>query len=121
MVDRALVKALRDKGLSYQAIGEVLNVSRQRVHQLLNPGISSRVSLGKNIIYPNLLEWSVEHKCNREEFLRRMGYTVNANSKAVLLRVLTGKQNPKKDYIDKMLNVTGLLYEILFEVIPNAD
>ncbi len=113
------VKNLRDVGLTYQAISDVLGISRQRAEQILHNGVSNRVSLGKKIIYPNLLNWSIDNKCNRDEFLRRMGFAVNAGNKQKLHRVLNGDILPRKDYIDKMLQVTGLSYEKMFEVFPN--
>jgi hypothetical protein len=121
VTDKVLVKALVGKGLTYQAVGEVLGISRQRVHQILNASVSYTSTLGKKVIYPNLLEWSIKNKCNRAEFLRKMGYPESNRNKACLYRVLTGRQAPKKDYIDKMLQVTGLTYEVMFEVNSSGD
>lgn len=121
MTNKELVQALVEKGFTYQAVGDLLGVSRQRVHQILTKSVTNRVSLGKKIIYPNLLEWSLEQKCNREDFLSRMGFSCDAASKNKLSRILTGKQMPTKDYIDKMIQATGLSYETLFEVFPDGD
>lgn len=121
MTNREIAIALTQKGLTYAAVGEVLGISRQAVHQLISRSVSNRVSLGNKIIYPNLLEWSIKNQCNREKFISRMGFSVDSASKAKLARVLNGKQNPTKDYIDKMIQVTELSYETLFEVFPNGD
>lgn len=121
MNKRDIAVALRDKGLTYEAIGELFGISSQAVHQIVHRGISNRTSLGKDIIYPNLLDWSIENKCNRREFLSRMGLPYDNASKAKLSRVLIGKQNPDKDYIDKLLQATGLTYEKLFEVNPSGS
>lgn len=121
MTDKEIIKALLEKGFTYQAVGDFLGVSRQRVHQIVNNNVSNRVSLGKKTIYPNLLLWSIDNKCNRERFLSIMGEQVSDANKAKLKRILSGKQMPTKDYIDKMIQATGLSCESLFEVIPNGD
>ena len=36
LLTRSRMRALRDDGLTYQQIGDIFGVSRQRVHQLLN-------------------------------------------------------------------------------------
>lgn len=120
MTKKDLAIGLRDKGLTYEAIAELLGISRQAVHQLVRRGISNRTSLGKDVVYRNLLDWSIEHKCNRQDFITRMGLPYDNSSKAKLSRVLTGKQKPDKDYIDLMIQTTGLTYEKLFEVNPNG-
>lgn len=120
MTDNDLIKALVDKGLTYESVGNMFGISRQRVHQIHSECVSNRKSLGK-IIYPNLLKWSIEHKVNRSEFLYKMGLTANQKAKAKLARVLKGTQSPNKDYIDMMLQATGLSYETLFEVFPDGD
>lgn len=114
MTDKTLVKTLVGLGLTYEATGKALGISKQRVHQIVAASVSGRECLGKKIIYPNLLMWSIEHKVTREEFLRRMGYPTDKSHKNALNRVLNGVCMPKKDYIDKMLLATGLTYEVLF-------
>ena len=121
MTNRTLVMELRAKGMSLSEIGRLLGVSRQAVHQLLNRRPSNRHSLGKKIIYPNLLDWSIEHDCSREEFISRMGLPQDASSHSKLCKILNGKVLPKKDFIDKMIEVTGLPYEKLFEVVEDGD
>lgn len=121
MKNREIAIALIEKGITYEAVGKMLGISRQAVHQLVNDCVSNRRTFGKSTIYPNLLKWSIDHKCTRAEFVALMGFPVDSSSITKLHRVLTGKQIPNKDYIDKMLQATGLSYETMFEVLPDGD
>lgn len=121
MTNRELAIALADRGLKLEAIGELLGISRQGASELVRTIVSSRNSLGNSVVYPNLLEWSIENKCTRHDFLKRMGLPAERNNEAKLYRILTGKQMPDKSYIDKMLKATGLSYEAMFGVFSDDD
>ena len=62
-------------------------------------------------IYKNLREWMNIHKINRAELTRRC---CEGTSNEVY-RILLGKYSPSKHFIDKLIAVTGLTYEVLFE------
>jgi hypothetical protein len=56
-----------------------------------------------------------ENKVSRTEFLRRMGFFPYGENHTRFCKYIRGEWQPKKPYIDKMLAVTGLTYETLFE------
>jgi transcriptional regulator with XRE-family HTH domain len=106
----------REQGLTYQQIADLFGVSKQRVGQVLGryePAKFQYVS-EKGCIYPNWRKWMNENKVGRNELLRRMGLQAAAESSHNLASYMTGRTNPRKPYIDKLLKVTGLTYEELF-------
>ena len=110
------MKLLREQGITCQEIADMFGVSRQRVHQVCgktHPGYFRPI--GDECIYPNLRKWMNENKVSRKEFLQRMGLSPYSENQAQFGRYVRGECQPKKPYIDKMLAVTGLTYETLFE------
>lgn len=65
-------------------------------------------------MYPFLRKWLNENKVSVSEFTRRMGLAGSAHSHNVYANYFKGKQYPSKQVIDRMLEVTGLTYELLF-------
>ena len=112
---RKQMQMLRDQGLKYKEIAEKFGVSNQYVSMVCgkcSPAYFQHID--DSCIYPNLRKWMNEKKVSRREFLRRMGlapYTGNYERFASYLR---GESCPRKQYIDKMLEVTGMTYETLF-------
>lgn len=110
--------AEREKGMTYQQIADKYGISRQAVAECCgkhSPGHFKGFSK-ESCIYPNLRRWLNENKVNRAEFLRRLGLVYGTNSSDRLTRYFRGIGYPPKQTIDKMLEVTGLTYEELWEV-----
>lgn len=119
---RMLARAYRDQGLTYAQVAEKLGVSKQRVAQLLGQQDTRRYQpIKETCIYPNLRAWMNDNKVSRSEFLRRMGLTTQNTNAVVFNHILRGEQDPRKSFIDKMIEVTGLPYETLFKVIDNGN
>lgn len=109
------MRQMREQGFKHREIAERFGVSRQyaaHVCGYCDPAYF--VPIGDECIYPNLRNWMNTHKVSRKEFLRRLGLTAHSNDYERLLKYMTGKQHPRKPYIDKMLAVTGMTYETLF-------
>lgn len=121
MTKKEQMRLMREQGLTYREIGEALGVSKQWVATALGKQNPKNFKVvGDKCIYPNLRKWMNDNKISRSEFLRRMGYTACANNSIELRSIMNGVLQPKKSYIDKMLEVTGLTYEVLFEVKQNG-
>lgn len=106
---------LREQGLTYREIAEKLGVSNQYVSMVCGKFEPAHFQyIGDNCVYPNLRNWMNEHKVSRREFLRRMGLTGNNGNYERFASYMRGESHPRKQYIDKMLAVTGLTYEKLF-------
>lgn len=106
---------LRDQGMKYREIAEKLGVSNQYVSMVCAQYDPAHFQyIGESCVYPNLRNWMNENKVSRKEFLRRMGLTGNPGNYERLTSYMRGESHPRKQYIDKMLKVTGLKYEKLF-------
>ena len=109
------MKLLRDQGLKHREIAEIFGVSRQYVADVCgkcDPAYFTPV--GSECVYPNLRKWMNENKVSRREFLKRMGLTPHTSNHVRFSNCIRGEYQPYKPYIDKMLKVTGMTYEMLF-------
>ena len=116
MNKREEANRMRAQGYTLREIAEVLGCSRQYVCALTGKQdvrLFRRVS-EKVCIYPNMRNWMNENKVNKAELLRRMGFAVAHGNHEKLRNILNGKLNPKKTWIDRLIEVTNLPYEVLF-------
>jgi transcriptional regulator with XRE-family HTH domain len=107
----------RDSGMTYEQIAEMFGVSKQRVAQACGKYQPSKFQFitEKGCIYPNWRNWMNKNKVSKIELVRRMGYVNSPSAASVTLReYMTGKNDMRKSYIDKLLEVTGMSYEVLF-------
>lgn len=112
-----IYRAERDKGLTYREIAEKYGVSHQCVAiacARFSP-THFRYITEKGCIYVNLRNWMNKNMVSISELARRMGYQGSATSSTRISEYLAGRSNPRKQFIDKMIEVTGLPYEKLFE------
>ncbi len=106
----------RDAGMTYKQISEKYGVSSQYVCQVCAKRLPYRFQFIKedSCIYPNLRRWMNNEKCSKNELLRRMGFTPIAANSAQLSAYMMGENFPRKPYIDKLLQATGMTYEKMF-------
>jgi hypothetical protein len=116
MDKKARARQLREEGLTYQQIGKALGCSKQYIAQILGKQDVSKYRYFHNCIYPNISKWMNANKVSLAEFVRRMGHQAISGNLATLRDILTGRVQPRKPYIDLMIKVTGMPYEVLFEV-----
>jgi transcriptional regulator with XRE-family HTH domain len=112
-----LYRQERDKGLTYREIALKYGVSYQNVAQACSTHQLARFRYHRadSIIYPNLLKWLNDNKINTSELLRRLGLETTASNYERLCKILSGKLQPRKPLIDKLIEITGLTYENLFK------
>ena len=113
-----LYLAEREKGLTYREIAEKYGVSKQTVAMACaqySPG-HFRPFSSRQVIYPNLRKWLNENKVGVSEFLRRMGNISTGGAYSTVRGWFSGRVYPPKQTIDKILAITGLTYEELWEV-----
>lgn len=115
--------AERDAGLTYREIAEKYGVSYQSVAQMC-----SRYSIGhfraytkEEVVYPNLRKWLNDNKVTRSEFVRRMNNRPAGQLVKEVGGWFRGNYYPLKSSIDKILEITGLTYEQLFERDEDGD
>lgn len=114
-------KELFEQGLTRTEIAKQLGISRQAVSQALaryNPAYFKLIT-ESNCIYPNIREWMNKNKVSMNEFVRRMGCASYAGNFYTLKNNLTGKTDTKKSTIDKILAITGMTYELAFDLGDN--
>ena len=109
------MRMMRDSGMKYKQIAEVMDVSYQYVAHICSRYSPKRfVPVGDNCKYPELRRWMNRNKVGRTELLRRMGIESHAENIRKLSQIMRGEVEPKKTYIDKMIDATGMTYERLF-------
>lgn len=113
-----LYRSEREKGKTYREIAEMYGVSFQAVACACGKqkDYQFRAWTKERCIYPNLRNWLNENKISCKEFVRRMGQVPSGGSDYSFRNYLSGEAYPQKRTIDKMLEVTGLTYEQLWEV-----
>ena len=109
-------KALREQGLTYRQIADILGCSTQAVSYTLskyNPNHFRLIQVN-GCKFPNLVKWMNDNKVGYKELTIRMGYIPNSNMARKIADRVRGKSEINKKDIDKILSVTGLSYEEAF-------
>ena len=111
MAKRAdIVRALHDRGMTYEEIGQLLGISKQAAHQIATEKRDGfRESIVRKVKYVGLRNWMLENRVNLCELGRRCG------GERRLDRCLMKDCEPRKSTIDAILSVTGLTYEECFK------
>lgn len=116
MVDKTQIIKDRESGMTCQQVAEKHGTTKQYVSQITCRCRRSghKTVTADQCIYPNLRNWMNDHKISRPELLDRM-YLARASGNINKLRcILRGETMPKKDWIDGLLEATGMSYERLF-------
>lgn len=110
MTNEQKVEALRMlmDGATYREVGEKFGLTHQRIQQIFS-GVLSKVKKYA-CIYPNIRRWIVKHHVSQPEFAELVGVCP-----AALHHYLSGKREPNKKIIDKILEVTCMTYEEAFK------
>jgi transcriptional regulator with XRE-family HTH domain len=110
-----MARALRDKGLKYKEIAEIMGVSHQCVAHMCGKYNPSHFRMFSDaVVYPNLRKWLNENKVSVMELIRRCGYVPHTEEHNRFTSWMYGKNDPSKRTIDACLKVTGMKYEELF-------
>lgn len=100
------VRQIADKhGVSYQAVSSVVRQCGPRPFKTITE---------KQCVYPLWRYWMNKMKVGRVELLDRMNMVPGGQNIANLTNYMRGANYPNKQYIDRLLKVTGLTYEELF-------
>lgn len=112
-----IYRSEREKGLTYREIAEKYGCSYQNVAQACGKQRTNyfRPYKESEVIYPKLRDWLNKNKVSRSEFGRRVGWEWTTRSIPVVSRWFAGTGFPQKETIDRILSVTGLTYEELWE------
>lgn len=98
---------MRLNGEPLSKIAETFGVSTQRMQQIL-PRVKTRKKLSEKFVYPNICHYMLENEFSIKKFSDLCG-VCNAS----MSQILCGS-NVSKKTIDKILEVTGMTYEMAF-------
>lgn len=117
MADRWQMVKDREAGMTYQQIADKHGVSHQYVGMVVGKYDPKhfRFVTKEGCIYPNLREWMNENKISASELVRRLHLEPVPENIRRLQRVMRG-ENARKDYIDRLIEATGMRYEKLFKM-----
>ena len=105
---------LRADDLTFDEIAEKMGISKQRVGQLIDTACernhASRYKK-RNIIYPNIEKWLIEHNMSVTHFARLCGYS---NSVPIRNCIIYG-HDPRMRTIQSILKITEMPFEVAFE------
>lgn len=101
---------MRLEGNTIQKIADHFGVSKQYISkELRTDRIRSNEKIVDACIYPNIRKFLIQEMLTGHSFSNKSGI-----SYATLHHALTGKTDPRKETIDRILEFTGLTYEQAF-------
>ena len=101
---------MRLEGNTIQEIANHFGVSKQYIsEELRTERIRSNEKIVNACIYPNIRKFLMQERLTCRGFSNKFGI-----SYATLYNTLTGKVEPQKKTIDRILKCTGLTYEEAF-------
>lgn len=109
---------MKNDGKTYQEIADAFGISKQRVHQLLGTGDARYFRYVKKTtcIYKGIRKYMNDNKVSVAELVRRVYGYYHPKLFSTMVSKLRGSSDIQKRYIDKILEATGLTYEVAFEL-----
>ena len=103
---------MRLDGYTLQEIGDKYGLTRERIRQMFasittKSGISRKSY--KNYIYPNISDWMIDNNVKQSDLSKKLGCAQNTISS-----YLTGKREPTFSFINLILELTKMPYEVAF-------
>lgn len=100
---------MRLDGYTLQEIGDKYGLTRERIRQMFAAVTTESGISRKNYIYPNISDWMIENNVNQYDLCKKLGCAQNTAS-----YYLTGRKNPSFAFINLMLELTKMPYEVAF-------
>lgn len=111
----------RKNGMKLEDIARKHGVSRTRVTQILGRQCAKNYQPVQKCPWPELKRWMNENKISRMELTRRLYGNGHSGNVAKVQAMIRGEKEPRKWMIDKLLEITGLKYEVLFREEESHD
>ena len=100
---------MRLNGYTLQEIGDKYGLTRERIRQMFAAVTTeSRISR-KNYIYPNISDWMIDNNVSQYDLCKKLGCT-----QTTISSYLTGRKHPSFAFINLMLELTKMPYEVAF-------
>ena len=100
---------MRLDGYTLQEIGDKYGVTRERIRQMFAQVTTESGISRKNYIYPNIADWMIENDVTQWLFCKELGC-----GQATISGYLTGRISPSFEFINKVLEITKMPYEVAF-------
>lgn len=112
MNDQDKIKAfeMRIKGCTLQEIGDAFGVTREYIRQVLQHAASEGGRRKGRHRFPNIDRWLYDHKKTQRDLAESTGVSYQS-----ICSYLTGKRDPQFNFINKVLEITGMPYESAFK------
>lgn len=112
----AIYRAERKRGLTVGEIADKYGVSKQCVSQAccVYGEREFKPLTNTECIYLHLREWINTNKIKRSRLIYLLGLEPVGANYTKMNKILTGKGEPKKGLIDKLIKLTGIPYAMLF-------
>lgn len=109
--EKILAYSMRADGDTLQSIADWFGVSREYIRKIVGGAHTGRSYVSHTIdcIYPNIRKWMVDNGLNYNSFSSLLSMNQNSTQ-----RFLVGEGGAYKSTIDKILEVTGMTYEVAF-------
>jgi hypothetical protein len=115
---RSEMENLRELGYTYQQIGEMYGVSKQRVYQIIGKSNEKyfRYKDENSVVFVGLRDWMNENKVSINALCRKIYRNAHPVLVSKVINWLNGKNDIKLSVVKKILEVTGLTFEQAFRV-----
>ena len=103
---------MRLDGYTLQEIGDKYGLTRERIRQMF-ASITTKSGIPrksyKNYIYPNISDWMIDNNVKQSDLSKKLGC-----AQVTISSYLTGKNPPSFAFINLMLELTKMPYEVAF-------
>ena len=100
---------MRLDGYTLQEIGDKYGLTRERIRQMFASITTESGISRKNYIYPNISDWMIDNNVNQHDLCKKSGC-----SQSVISSYLTGRTSPSFAFINLVLELTKMPYEVAF-------
>ena len=100
---------MRLDGYTLQEIGDKYGLTRERIRQMFAAVTTESGISRKNYIYPNISDWMIENNVTQYDLSKKLGC-----QQTTISSYLTGKRNPSFSFINLILELTKMPYEVAF-------
>ena len=100
---------MRLNGYTLQEIGDKYGLTRERIRKMFASITTESGISRKNYIYPNISDWMIDNDVKQSDLSKKLGCAQNTISS-----YLTGKREPTFSFINLILELTKMPYEVAF-------
>lgn len=100
---------MRLNGYTLQEIGDKYGLTRERIRQMFASITTESGISRKNYIYPNISDWMIDNNVSQYDLCKKLGCV-----QTTISSYLTGRKPPSFAFINLMLELTKMPYEVAF-------